>query len=154
MVQSQERSLTIGGFAEAGGVGVETVRYYQRRGLLQTPGRGDAGPRRYDAEDVRQLRFIRSAQASGFTLEQIAELLRLDASEDRPRARALARERIGALDKQIAQLVAAKDALQRLAHACETSGGDRCPIISAFEDHPVLRDDCASDAGRELAPSD
>ena len=140
MVQSQETTLTIGKLAQAGGVGVETVRYYQRRGLLPTPERegGDAGIRRYGAEDVRRLRFIRSAQASGFTLEQIGELLRLDASEDRPRARALARERIVALDQAIAQLTRAREALERLAWECEGSGEGRCPIIAAFEEHEAL----------------
>ena len=58
---------SIAGLAKAGGVGVETVRYYQRRGLLRTPDRGD-GIRRYDEDDLRRLRFIRSAQAAGFTL--------------------------------------------------------------------------------------
>ena len=135
MVQSQEAALTIGKLAEAGGVGVETVRYYQRRALLPTPERGgDAGRRRYGAEDVRRLRFIRSAQTSGFTLEQIGELLRLDASEDRPRARALARERIVALDQAIAQLTRAREALERLARECEGSAEGRCPIIAAFDD--------------------
>ena len=75
MVQSQEASITIGKLAKAGEVGVETIRYYQRRGLLETPDKGAAGGsvRHYGAEDVRRLRFIRSAQASGFTLEQITE---------------------------------------------------------------------------------
>lgn len=136
MVQGQEASLTIGKLALAGEVGVETVRYYQRRGLLPTPERdgGDAGIRRYSSEDVRRLRFIRSAQSSGFTLEQIGELLRLDASEDRPRARALARERIVALDQTIAQLTRAREALERLARECEGSEEGPCPIIAAFED--------------------
>ena len=136
MVQSQELSMTIGTLASAVGVGVETVRYYQRRGLLDTPkrdGGGGTGVRRYGTEDLRRLRFIRSAQASGFTLEQIAELLQLDASEDRPRARALACERIAALDEKISQLTAARDALARLARDCADLDGGRCPIIAAFE---------------------
>lgn len=145
MVRSQGATFTIGTLASAGGVGVETVRYYQRRGLLPTPDRdGGAGSiRRYGAEDLRRLRFIRSAQASGFTLEQIAELLRLDASTDRQRARALARERIAALDEAIAQLVAARDALTRLERDCAQSDVGPCPIIAAFEATPAA----ASDAG-------
>lgn len=122
---------TIGKLARAGGVGVETIRYYQRRGLLETPRRGD-GIRRYGDEDLRRLRFIRSAQAAGFTLEQVAELLALDATEDRDRARALARERIGALDVKIAELEAARNALKRLARDCASSTGP-CPIIAAFD---------------------
>ena len=122
---------TIGGLARAGGVGVETVRYYQRRGLLRTPARGD-GVRRYGAEDARRLRFIRSAQAAGFTLEQIAELLALDSGRDHARARELARGRIGDLDARIAELTAARAALSSLADACDHADG-LCPIIEAFE---------------------
>ena len=129
---------TIAGLARAGGVGVETVRYYQRRGLLRTPDKtgGSAisgGIRRYEAEDVRRLRFIRSAQAAGFTLDQVAELLELDAGEDRARALALARERMAALDERIAELRAARASLARLAGACAASATGPCPIIEAFE---------------------
>ncbi len=129
--------MTIGAFASAGGVGVETVRYYQRRGLLRTPQRQPGGGlsggiRRYDGEDVRRLKFIRSAQAAGFTLEQIAELLALDAGEDRARARELATERLAALDSRIAELQAARASLQRLARACAATSAGPCPILSAF----------------------
>ena len=124
-------SLTIGSLAREGGVGVETVRYYQRRGLLALPRRGD-GIRRYGSEDLRRLRFIRTAQAAGFTLEQVGELLALDATEDRAKARTLARERIVALDAKIAELQTARDALKRLARECAASTGP-CPIIAAFD---------------------
>ena len=132
------RPRTIATLAREGGVGVETVRYYQRRGLLETPARpGDGyagGVRRYGDEDVRRLRFIRSAQAAGFTLEQIAELLSLDAGEDRARARGLAAERLAALDRKIADLQAARSALRRLVSACGASSVGPCPIIAAFQD--------------------
>ncbi len=138
MVRSQApRAMTIAGLAKAGGVGVETVRYYQRRGLLETPERagsvGSGGVRRYGEADVRRLQFIRTAQAAGFTLEQISELLALDATEDRPRARELAQERIAELDTRIAELQAARSALARLAHDCAEGSSGPCPIISAFE---------------------
>lgn len=128
-------AMTISGLARAGGVGVETVRFYQRRELLATPTRTGTGGgvRRYDEEDVRRLRFIRSAQGAGFTLEQIGELLRLDAGEDRARVRELAAERLAALDEKIAELEAARDSLRRLANACHASDEGPCPIISAFE---------------------
>ena len=130
--------MTIARLAEAGGVGVETVRYYQRRGLLPTPPRPEGsglggGVRRYGAEDVRRLRFVRSAQAAGFTLEQIGELLALDAGEDRGRALTLARARLEELDARIAELEAARSALRRLAGACAGGGKGPCPIIAAFE---------------------
>lgn len=126
--------MTIAGLARAGGVGVETVRFYQRRGLLETPERvGEAGVRRYGEPEVRRLRFIRSAQAAGFTLDQIAELLNLDAGADRTRARELAVERLAALDAKIAELEQARSALRRLARACASSSAGPCPIIGSFE---------------------
>jgi MerR family mercuric resistance operon transcriptional regulator len=130
--------LTIAGLARAGGVGVETVRYYQRRGLLNTPERpGGAVPgssiRHYGEQDLRRLRFIRSAQAAGFTLEQIAELIALHATDDRARARELAAERITALDAKISELRAARNALSRLARECGSGSSGPCPIITAFD---------------------
>ncbi|MFL6759016.1 MerR family transcriptional regulator [Sphingomonas sp.] len=133
MVQSQVvQSLTIGKLAAAGGVGVETVRFYQRRGLLGTPTRHGA-VRRYGTEDVRRLRFIRQAQAAGFTLEQIRELLDLDASDDRTRARALANDRVKALDAKIVELQQARDALKRLARECGSGSPGPCPILTSFD---------------------
>ena len=94
MATNTTAGRTIARLAREGGVGVETVRYYQRRGLLRTPDKSggsalSGGTRRYGEDDVRRLRFIRQAQAAGFTLEQIGELLDLDAGQDRARARAL-----------------------------------------------------------------
>jgi MerR family mercuric resistance operon transcriptional regulator len=131
-------ALTIAGLARAGKVGVETVRYYQRRNLLETPDRpGDIGQagriRRYGEADVRRLRFIRSGQAAGFTLEQIAELLALDAANDRTRARELANERIAALDAKIAELEGARASLRRLAQECGSGSEGPCPILASFE---------------------
>src|SRR4028119_1623763 len=103
MVQSQgPKSLTIGQLAAGGNVGVETIRFYQRKGLLETPTR-ETGIRRYGSQDLRRLKFIRQAQAAGFTLEEIREMLALDAGEDRSRARQLARKRLEALDERIAE---------------------------------------------------
>ena len=82
---------------------------------------------------MRRLRFIRSAQTAGFTLDQIGELLALDAGEDRARARELATERLGALDRTIAELEQARAALRRLASACSETMTGPCPIISAFQ---------------------
>lgn len=126
------QSLTIGKLAAAGDVGVETIRFYQRRGLLETPSRGD-GVRRYGSDDVRRLRFIRQAQAAGFTLDEIKELLDLDANDDRARARTLAAVRVKALDDQIGKLTSARDALKKLAKECSRGDSGPCPILSAFE---------------------
>lgn len=132
------KEMTIAGLARSGGVGVETIRYYQRRGLLGTPERsGGMGPgggiRRYGEEDIRRLRFIRSAQTAGFSLEQIGELIELDAGEDRARARELAAERIAALDAKIAELEAVRKSLRRLAHDCASTSTGPCPILAAFD---------------------
>lgn len=148
-------NLTIGKLAERGGVGVETVRYYQRRGLMSTPkpagggttngtgrsGRlsGSGGIRRYGEDDLRRLNFIRSAQAAGFTLSEIGELLSLEATQDKARVRALALKRIAALDLQIQQMTEARTSLSRLAGQCHATMTDKeapCPILSAFE--PVI----------------
>jgi MerR family mercuric resistance operon transcriptional regulator len=128
--------MTIGKLAAAAGVGVETVRYYQRRGLLAQPERADlyGGVRRYGADDVQRLRFIRAAQGAGFTLEQIGELLALDAMDDRAKARALAVDQIAALDARIVALSEARDALARLAQDCAKGGAGACPILTAFEE--------------------
>ncbi|MGF7160162.1 MerR family mercuric resistance operon transcriptional regulator [Rhodoligotrophos appendicifer] len=133
MVQSQEaNALTIGGLAAAGDVGVETIRFYQRKGLLQTPTR-ETGIRHYDQEDLRRLRFIRQAQTAGFTLEEIKELLALDVSEDRSRARELARSRIEILNAKIAELERARDSLRRLAKECAEGTAGPCPILTSFD---------------------
>lgn len=129
---------TISGLAHAGGVGVETIRYYQRRGLLPTPERPRqsglaSGPRRYGEDDVRRLCFIRSAQMAGFTLEEIGELLTLDATDDRTRIHDLALERIAALNEKIAQLQSARDALRKLAQECGSGSAGPCPILLSFE---------------------
>jgi MerR family mercuric resistance operon transcriptional regulator len=126
-------SDTIGGLAKAAGVGVETVRYYPRGGLLAEPARPRGVVRRYGAADDKRLRFIRSAQAAGFTLAEIKELIDLDASDDRARARALANARVGAIDAKIAELRLARDALAALATACAARRGGPCPILNAFE---------------------
>ena len=130
------KSLTIAGLAKEGGVGVETVRYYQRRGLLVTPanpqGSASRGIRRYGDDDIKRLRFIRSAQTSGFTLEEIKELLSLDGRKNRKRAREIAYARVKDLDEKIAAMSEARRALVALAKLCE-SGKGRCPIIPALD---------------------
>ena len=134
MVRDQAKnSDTIGGLAKSAGVGVETVRYYQRRGLLPEPARPPGEVRRYGDADVNRLKFIRSAQAAGFTLNEIKELIDLDASDDRARARELAQARVAAIDDKIAELREARDALAGLAAACAKKRGGPCPILKAFD---------------------
>jgi MerR family mercuric resistance operon transcriptional regulator len=133
MVRSQEvESLTIGKLAAAGGVGVETIRFYQRKGLIETPARGQ-GTRRYGPADLRRLHFIRQAKVAGFTLEEIKELLRLDSGQDRERVHALATARAALLDARIAELERARDSLRRLAGECGSGSAGPCPILASFE---------------------
>jgi MerR family mercuric resistance operon transcriptional regulator len=126
-------ALRISDLARQGGVGVETVRFYQRKGLLDSPRGSAAGGRRYGPDDVRRLRYIRHAQTAGFTLAEIGELIELDRTDDRPRARDMARERIEALDVEIARLEKARESLTKLAKDCARGGAGPCPILAAFD---------------------
>jgi MerR family mercuric resistance operon transcriptional regulator len=129
-----ENGLTIAKLARAADVGVETVRFYQRRGLMPAPPPVEGSVRRYDADDVRRLRFVRRAQAAGFSLDEIGELLMLDRHTDRARARALATERLVQLDARIAALQSARTALTRIAEACAKDDCGPCPIIESFDE--------------------
>ncbi|WDA42914.1 MerR family transcriptional regulator [Erythrobacter sp. BLCC-B19] len=122
--------MKIGDLAKAGGVSVETIRFYQRRGLLCEPPRG-AGARRYQQADLERLCSIRAAQTAGFTLEEIASLLDLN-PDDRAAARALAEARIAAIDEKIATLKAMRVALKGLVKDCAQGGEGPCPILGAF----------------------
>jgi MerR family transcriptional regulator, mercuric resistance operon regulatory protein len=129
-------ALTIARLAAAGGVGVETIRFYQRKGLMPVPNSAGA-VRHYDETDVQRLGFIRSAQRAGFSLKEIEELLSLDASHDRARVQALTRARLAALDAEMAELAVARAALSALLNECTRDGGGGgsgpCPIIATFE---------------------
>lgn len=124
-----EQGFTIGKLAKQAGVGVETVRYYQRRGLLAEPPAA-AGYRLYDGVHLERLNFIKRAQGVGFTLEEIAELLTLNDTRDHRLARGLASEKIRSIETRIAQLAKVADALRHLVHECECGGQEMpCPII-------------------------
>lgn len=122
--------MKIGDLARAGGVNVETIRFYQRRGLLAEPPRS-TGPRRYSEEDLKRLLSIRAAQTAGLTLDEIDTLLSLDRT-DRSAAHDIAIARIVALDKRIATLQTMRAALVELADACALGEAGPCPIIAAF----------------------
>jgi MerR family mercuric resistance operon transcriptional regulator len=123
---------TIGTLAQAAGVGVETIRYYQRRGLLPTPARPGT-IRRYATADLNRLRFIRHAQHLGFSLEEAGDLLGLDAMTDREAARALARSKLKEIETRLRRLETMRVALRNLVSCCEVApGGDPCPILHAL----------------------
>ena len=126
--------MTIAKLARAAEVGVETVRYYQRRSLMPVPrATGKSSFRHYGPADLQTLRFIRRAQAAGFTLEEIKELLALDRTKDRARIRVLAGNRLEALARQAEEIEASRQALQRLLGACKGSNRGPCPIIESFD---------------------
>lgn len=131
-------ALMIGEAARAAGVNVQTVRYYERRGLVPAPARTRTGYRQYGDDAVARLRFIRRAQDLGFSLKEIQDLLGL-------RARHLgacqaverkARQKIAVVDRKIRELQRLKRTLERLAAACAAHEptGD-CPILEVLEDH-------------------
>lgn len=130
-------SKKIGEFAKLCEVGVETIRFYQRQGILNTPLPGkefSAGRiRRYGEQDISRLRFILSAKKAGFTLKEIKELLDLDAKNDRERVRCIAQHRITQLDSQIAELTAAREYLHHLVSECRKTNLKDCPILVSFE---------------------
>lgn len=131
-------SKTISEFAKLCGVGVETIRYYQRQGILSIPPLAkefsSGRIRRYGEHDIRRLRFILSAKKAGFTLKEIKELLDLDAKNDRERVRSIAQNRITKLDMQIAELTEARESLYRLIKECKRADSAPCPILVAFEE--------------------
>lgn len=130
----QSARLTIGKFARAAGVGVETVRFYQRRGLLPVPKPNSTKYREYDGPLLQRLRFIRQAQLAGFTLTEIKELIRLDRTADRLRIQKLAGAKLDELNARIAELQTVARSLTTLVHHCQHARpGEPCPIIEAFD---------------------
>jgi DNA-binding transcriptional MerR regulator len=119
--------------AEQAGVNVQTVRYYERRGLLPRPPRRASGYREIGDESVRVIRFIKRAQDLGFSLDEVSELLRLRKSRDRVRARVIAEVRLKQVEQKIAELGGIRDALRHLVHACREGTTLECPILESLE---------------------
>ena len=129
----EDASLTIAGLAREASVGVETVRYYERRGLVPQPGRAMGAYRRYGKDHVDRIRFVKRAQALGFSLEEIQTLLELEDGTDRPSIRRIASARLEETRRRIADLQRIERVLAHLLHACETHAkSPRCPIIAAI----------------------
>lgn len=135
------KSMTAGQVARQAGVGVETVRFYEKNGLLEEPTRRVSGYREYDDETVQRLRFIQRAKELGFTLSEIKELLSLRCSErpcDDVRSRAEAK--VAEIEAKVAMLLRMKEVLGRLAlSCCEQGDKSRCPIIDTL-DGPEITD--------------
>ncbi|WP_298627835.1 MerR family transcriptional regulator [uncultured Legionella sp.] len=125
----------IGEFAKMFGLGVETIRFYQRQGLLDIPEQNKdlSGIRRYGQQDTQRLKFILAAKKAGFTLKEIKLLLGCNATDDREYIRYLSQQRICMLDKKMAELKEARDFLHQLVNECETSVTQECPILNSFD---------------------
>ncbi len=127
--------MQIGQLARQAGVPIDTVRYYERNGLLPTPSRRESGYRDYEVRDVSQLRFVRRAKALGFTLNEVRELLALSRrrGEDMAGFRAVATAKLADLDRKLAELGRVRQGLQSLLGECPGHGalGD-CPILAAL----------------------
>jgi MerR family mercuric resistance operon transcriptional regulator len=125
--------LTIGRLASEAGVNVETIRYYQRRGLMSEPGKPNQGHRRYGDDAVKRVRFIKRAQVLGFTLEEIASLLALDEARACARTRGLAAHKLKVIEDKLADLRAMRKALTALMRQCDSGATrDACPILHAL----------------------
>lgn len=124
--------LTIGRLATKAGVGVETVRYYQERGLLPIP-HSNGGYRQYSVALVDRIRFIKRAQELGFSLDEITELLRLNEKTDRITIRNIASKKIDQIQNKVADLSRMQHALEELILSCShTSSKQCCPIIATL----------------------
>lgn len=133
MNRSQE-THTIGTLAKAAGVNVETIRFYQRKGLLPEPARAHGSIRRYAEDELARLRFIKSAQRLGFTLEEIAQLLRLEDGARCGEARVLAEEKLADVRARLKDLRHIETALATLIRGCHsTKATVSCPLIEALQ---------------------
>ena len=124
--------------AKAAGLNAQTLRYYERRGLLPKPPRRGSGYREYPADAVQIVRFIKRAQELGFSLDEVEELVRLRGVRkgERHRVRAIAERKIADIDEKIAQLQSMRDALDQLVDSCHHGGPAECPIIDALNQDP------------------
>jgi MerR family copper efflux transcriptional regulator len=128
-------SIGIGALARRAGVGIDTVRYYERSGLLVPHARLASGYRRYGAIEVARLRFIRRAQALGFTLKEVRELLALSKQRDVARIRRTAQAKLDDIARRIASLERVRQGLEQLVKACPGHGrAADCPILKALGD--------------------
>ncbi len=131
-----DRLLTIGKLARQAGVSVQTIRYYERRGLILEPPRSSSGYRLYDPSAIKRLAFVRKAQVLGFSLDEVDELLSLRTRPGTTCAdiQERARQKINTVDHKISELTRMRGALTTLAARCRGRGPtSECPILEAFE---------------------
>ncbi len=127
-------SMTIGVLARAAGVNVETIRFYQRKGLIPVPHRPYGGIRRYGDAHLARLAFIKSAQWLGFSLDEVAELLRLEDGTHCDEASELAEAKLQEVRQKLADLTRLETALADLVSACHQHSGDMaCPLVASLQ---------------------
>lgn len=133
---TRNNAMTIGRVSRLAGVGVQTVRYYERRGLLADPRDGHDGYRHYPADTLDRIRFIKRAQSLGFTLEEVRELLslRVDPGARCDDVRRRAAQKLESVERKLADMRAMKRSLRKLISACDGRGpADQCPILQALQ---------------------
>ena len=131
--------MTIGALAKAASVNIETIRYYERRGLVAQPDKPVRGRRRYGGRALRTVRFVKRAQALGFSLDDIETLLRMRSAQSRrtcARVVSKARDKIAEIDGKLRDLRAIREVLVAVADQCPADGpGQPCPILAALDGH-------------------
>lgn len=133
------QTISIGTLAKSAQVGVDTIRFYEKSGLLPPPPRRASGYRQYGPEDLRRLVFIRRAKELGFSLDEIAELLALQSPKGpgMAKVRELARTKLTIVEKKIEDLERIRRVLQGLVQRCPGKGSvDHCPILNALDAEP------------------
>ena len=132
-MSKKPRSMTIGALAKAANIGVETIRYYQRRGLVEEPEKPYGSIRHYDGEALARLQFIRTAQWLGFSLDEIGGLLTLQDGTHCDEARVLGGQKLAKVREKISSLRRIERTLEGLVQACCTEQGDvKCPLITSL----------------------
>lgn len=130
----RDDSITIGALAEAAGVGVETIRFYQRKGLLPQPARPRGGIRRYGDADLARVRFIKAAQRLGFSLEEVADLLKLEDGTRCGEARRLAEHKLANVRRKLSDLQRIESVLAAMVARCAAVRGRvNCPLVASLK---------------------
>ncbi|MEO6959930.1 MAG: Hg(II)-responsive transcriptional regulator [Burkholderiaceae bacterium] len=139
-MESNPANLTIGAFAKEAGVNVETIRFYQRKGLLLEPNKPYGSIRRYGETDVMRVRFVKSAQRLGFSLDEISDLLRLEDGTHCEQASSLAERKLKDVREKLADLMRMETTLSELVCACHAIEGNvSCPLIASLQEEKALR---------------
>ncbi|MCG6875276.1 MAG: Hg(II)-responsive transcriptional regulator [Betaproteobacteria bacterium] len=133
-MSEKDAPLTIGALADAAGVNVETVRFYQRRGLMSEPARPHGSIRRYTGAELARVRFIKAAQRLGFSLDEVCELLELEDGTQCRVARGLAERKLVDVRRKLADLRRIETVLGQLVTRCKSARGAlKCPLISSLQ---------------------